>query len=368
MAAVQSLRHEAMAAGNLKQTPQCRCVIQTSGATISILPAEPQVVCVPVYAPAVYGAWAYPAYPPYSFPVPAGFVYEPGFWIGFGPPIALASLGPFWGWGWVDWGRHDIAVDPARYALASGGRAAFSGSTWVHDAVHRGGVAYADPGTRARFDAARVSALTTAARSGVGRGATTAAARFGSAGSDAVRRGAGRFGASATIRGGAAASQHEVPFHVGGGCTARPQPIAGRRSMLARARPTAARDFTAGPHFTTVAEWEVAQVVAACRTSQWVGRMAAAQEGEVAHTGVARHMAVVARTAAAIAAESLVRAEVAGIEQVAAGNSAAGRMVERKRNPSNRPSESKRVLAASVSTNGSAAHRQELDPHPPTEG
>jgi hypothetical protein len=26
---------------------------------------------------------------------PAGFVYEPGFWIGFGPPIALASLGPF---------------------------------------------------------------------------------------------------------------------------------------------------------------------------------------------------------------------------------------------------------------------------------
>jgi hypothetical protein len=41
MAAVQSLRHEAMAAGNLKQTPQCRCVIQTSGETISILPAEP---------------------------------------------------------------------------------------------------------------------------------------------------------------------------------------------------------------------------------------------------------------------------------------------------------------------------------------
>jgi hypothetical protein len=116
MAAVQSLRHEAMAAGNLKQTPQCRCVIQTSGEAISILPAEPQVVCVPVYVPAVYGAWPYPAYPPYSFPVPAGFVYEPGFWIAFGPPIALASLGPFWGWGWVDWRGHDIAVDPGCYA------------------------------------------------------------------------------------------------------------------------------------------------------------------------------------------------------------------------------------------------------------
>jgi Protein of unknown function (DUF3300) len=73
MAAVQALRREAMAAGNLKQTPQCRCVIQASGETISILPAEPQVVCAPVYSPVVYGAWPYPAYPPYSFPVPAGF-------------------------------------------------------------------------------------------------------------------------------------------------------------------------------------------------------------------------------------------------------------------------------------------------------
>jgi hypothetical protein len=110
MAAVQSLRHETMAAGNLKQTPQCRCVIQTSGETISILPAEPHVVCVPVYSPAVYGAWPYPAYPPYSFPIPAGFAYEPGFWIGFGPPIVLASLGPLWGWGWVDWVHDDIAL------------------------------------------------------------------------------------------------------------------------------------------------------------------------------------------------------------------------------------------------------------------
>ena len=67
MAAVQSLRHQAMETGNLKQTPQCRCVIQTSGETISILPAEPQEVCVPVYSPVVYGAWPYPAYPPDSF-------------------------------------------------------------------------------------------------------------------------------------------------------------------------------------------------------------------------------------------------------------------------------------------------------------
>ncbi len=100
MAAVQSLRQEAVAAGNLKQTPQCRCVIHTSGGSVSILPADPQVVCAPIYTPAVYGPWPYPAYPPYYyFPVPVGFAFAPGLWIGFGPPIELAAFGPFWGWG-----------------------------------------------------------------------------------------------------------------------------------------------------------------------------------------------------------------------------------------------------------------------------
>jgi hypothetical protein len=193
MAAVQSLRHQAMAAGNLKQTPQCHCVIQTSGETLSILPADPQAVCVPVYRPVAYGAWPYPAYPPVAFPDPVGFAYAPGFWIGFEPPIVLASFSPLWGWGWVDWGHREIAVDPGRYALAAGGHASFSGSAWVHDAGHRGGIAYADPATRARFDTARVSAL-------------TAAARFGNG---AVH--GGRFGAAAT-RGGTAPSHREAAF------------------------------------------------------------------------------------------------------------------------------------------------------------
>ena len=250
MAAVQSLRHEAMAAGNLKQTPQCRCMIQTSGETISILPAEPQVVCVPVYSPAVYGAWRYPAYPPYSFAAPVGFAYEPGFWIGFGPPIVLASFGPLWGWGSVDWGHHDIAVDPGRYALASGGHVAFSGGMWVHDPAHRGGVAYADAGTRAHFDAARVSAVTAGAR-GAGRDAA-AAARFG-ARSEAAHGGAGRFGAPAAIHAGGGASHREAAlrgaaaFHGGatfhGGPGFHGAPAAHSRAA-SHAGPTA---FHAGP-------------------------------------------------------------------------------------------------------------------------
>jgi hypothetical protein len=216
MAAVQDLRHQAMAAGSLKETPQCRCVIRVSGATVAILPAEPQVVCVPVYSPRVYGRWSYPTYPPDYFSVPVGFAYPPGFWIGFQPPIVLASFGPLWGWGWVDWGRRDIAVDSGRWALASGGRAPFSGNVWVHNPAHRGGVPYADAATRARFNSARVSALTAATRAGGTRDAA-AAARFGggahiaAAGGEAGRAG-GRFGAAA-IRGGGARFHNEAAYH-----------------------------------------------------------------------------------------------------------------------------------------------------------
>jgi hypothetical protein len=217
MAAVQSLRQQAMAAGNLKQTPQCRCSIHASGNVISILPAEQQVVCVPVYSPAVYGPWPYPAYPPYYFPVPAGFAYAPGIWIGFGPPIELTVFGSFWGWGWVDWGHRDIAVDPGRYALASDGRPFFSGNVWVHDPAHRGGVAYADPVTRSRFDAARVSALAMSARGGAGRGIAAArvgdTSRFATARGEVAHGGADRFGAVAPVHGGAVAHRQEGGVH-----------------------------------------------------------------------------------------------------------------------------------------------------------
>jgi hypothetical protein len=75
-------------------------------------------------------------------PCPGWFRLSTGLLDRLGQPIALAVFGPLWGWGWVDWGHHYIAVDPGRYALASGGHPAFSGSIWVHDPAHRGGVAF----------------------------------------------------------------------------------------------------------------------------------------------------------------------------------------------------------------------------------
>ena len=147
MAAVQSLRHEAMAAGNLKQTPQCRCVIQTSGETISILPAEPQAGLRAGLQPRRLRGVALPgvsALLPSRFR--SGSPTSRGSGSALDRPSNWRSFGPLWGWGWVDWGHHDIAVDPGRYALASGGRPAFSGSVWMHDPAHRGGAAYAGCG------------------------------------------------------------------------------------------------------------------------------------------------------------------------------------------------------------------------------
>ncbi len=181
MAAVQALRHDAMAAGNLKATPQCHCVIQTSGDNIAILPSDAQVVCVPVYNPrAVYGAWPAPEYPPDYFPIPVGFSFEPGYPIGFWPIIELADFGPLWGWWSLDWGHNDIIVDRGRFA-ALDSRPAFAGNVWVHDPAHRGGVAYSDPAVTARFGAARVAAVTSAGRATVRGSAAGFSAHAGAA-------------------------------------------------------------------------------------------------------------------------------------------------------------------------------------------
>ncbi len=150
MAAVQQLRHEAMAAGNLKQTPQCGCTIKTSGEYISIEPVPAEQIVMPVYSPTVaYGEWLYPGYPPFAFPPPVGFAFAPGLAIGWYPPIYLAAaFDPWWNWGWFNWGGGFIAVDPGRFAVIGGGRLAASGGVWVHDPAHRGGVAYANAGGR----------------------------------------------------------------------------------------------------------------------------------------------------------------------------------------------------------------------------
>ena len=244
MSEVQRLRHAAQAAGNLKATPQCHCVIQTSGETISIMPSDTQTVCIPVYNPrVVYGAWPEPAYPPDEFPPPPSFAFEPGIEIGFLPPIELVAYGPIWGWGSIDWGRHDIVVDNGRFAALAPGRGAFAGGVWVHDPAHRGGVAYRDPAVTARFGAARVAAMTAAGRAGAIRAAAGGAhvagggafARTGSGGVPVTRHGSFAAGP------GAGPSRHAAAAFHAGGLARGPGPVGG-------GGPVARAQFSPGGH------------------------------------------------------------------------------------------------------------------------
>ena len=87
MDSVQRLRRQAEEAGTLQSSPQQ--TVTTQDQTITVEPANPNVVYVPVYDPTVvYGAWPYPDYPPCYFP-PPGFVFGPPVWPGFwwGPVI-----------------------------------------------------------------------------------------------------------------------------------------------------------------------------------------------------------------------------------------------------------------------------------------
>ena len=95
--AVQAMRQRAQQSGNLTSTPQE--AVSTEGQTITIQPADPDVVYVPEYDPwDVYGE------PVEYYP---GWVGDPeafaGPGIAFGLGIGVGVFGGF-GWGWHHWG------------------------------------------------------------------------------------------------------------------------------------------------------------------------------------------------------------------------------------------------------------------------
>jgi hypothetical protein len=147
MEAVQRLRQRAQAAGTLASTPEQLVVTQDQ--TISIAPASPQTVYVPVYHPDLaYGTWPYPAYPPaLPYPPPAIVVGGPVISFGFG----IGIVRPLWGWHHWDWHRRHIRIHPPRFHGIDPHRPPPRGDVWQHDPTHRRGVPYRDPPTRDRF-------------------------------------------------------------------------------------------------------------------------------------------------------------------------------------------------------------------------
>jgi hypothetical protein len=112
MDAIQTLRFKAQKAGNLKTTPQqivtvTNIVVQQTNVTevvnvtkevIEVAPADPTVIYVPSYPPAIYYPW-YPYYP-------------------YAAPLVSFSVGFFWGAAWAshwnnhcNWGHGNVDID-----------------------------------------------------------------------------------------------------------------------------------------------------------------------------------------------------------------------------------------------------------------
>ena len=155
MARVQVLRAQAQAAGNLKTTTQQIVAVQTAGSAqvIVIEPAQPSVVYVPVYQPTVvYGAWGYPAYPPYYWaPPPAysppGSAFVAGFFWGFVVRGVTHSL-----WGGFRWDRREVNINVNHYnSIHINKRMEVNNNVFVHNPARRGKVPYRDARSRDNF-------------------------------------------------------------------------------------------------------------------------------------------------------------------------------------------------------------------------
>jgi len=164
MAAVQRLRQKAEESGGLKTTDQQKVTTEATTAadgstqqTIIIEPANPQVIYVPSYNPAVvYGGWPYPTYPPAYFPPPPGYAFGSGALLGFGLGIAVG--GAIWGWGNCNWGGGDVNINASKYNNINVNKPKISGDRWQHDPSHRKGVAYRDQRSKQKFGQSRPGA------------------------------------------------------------------------------------------------------------------------------------------------------------------------------------------------------------------
>jgi recombinational DNA repair ATPase RecF len=133
---------------------------------IRIEPANPQVVAVPAYDPTiVYGAWPYPAYPPY-YPYPPGYFATGALVFGAGVAVGAAL------WGGADWHGGEVNINNnisnnftnnvnnrteararvEQRAASGSGTAGQNRGTWQHNPEHRKGVQYRDTGTQQRYN------------------------------------------------------------------------------------------------------------------------------------------------------------------------------------------------------------------------
>jgi hypothetical protein len=230
LAAVQTLRARAEAAGNLKSTPQ-QTVTRTAQPgpggsqqpVITIAPTDSRMTYVPIYDPGtVFGAWPYPDYAPFAW-YPPGAVA--GGVLAFGASVAAgAAL-----WGGVDWRRGNVVVDVNRYN--SFNRTRITNNIWNHNPAHRGAVPYRDRAVADRFGDGNRGAARDAARNRTNAGQRDLARPGGTnAGRDAATgRNAAGNAASGRDRGAKAGTQARGKPQAGSNRTAANKPGTAQR-------------------------------------------------------------------------------------------------------------------------------------------
>ena len=162
MDTIQSLRAKAQAAGNLKTTKEQTVIVEQK--IIKIEPASPQVIYVPAYNPTVvYGAWPYPAYPPYYYYPPGYVATATAFSF-----MAGMAVGAAWGYAWgnTNWNGGNVNINNSQnininnninrqnYAqqLPAGGQ-----GNWQHNPANRKGVPYNGQAVQQRYNQATPS-------------------------------------------------------------------------------------------------------------------------------------------------------------------------------------------------------------------
>jgi Protein of unknown function (DUF3300) len=167
LAAVQTLRAEAQAAGNLKSTPQqvvatepapAGVAAPSGPAPIVIEPVDPGVYYVPVYNPAVaYGAWGYPDYPPFYWS-PPGFIASNI--VSFTAGVAVGAAI----WGGCNWWNHNVIINVNRYNIFNHTNINITNNVWEHNPAHRGNVPYRNAALAERFGRSNKAAAREALR------------------------------------------------------------------------------------------------------------------------------------------------------------------------------------------------------------
>jgi hypothetical protein len=191
MNAIQQLRAQARAAGQLNSNPEETIATNTQGGqtAIQIQPTNPEDVYVPEYNPAdVWGPPPYGYYPPLDYP-------DYGWGFDFYPPVYIGGFfgGLGWGgWGWgCNWFGGSLFLNVGFFnhygfrGFGGGfyGRGGFGGrETWVHNPAHRMGVAYPNQTVANRFGgsvAGRGGFANTRASASFARGSSSFAGRGG---------------------------------------------------------------------------------------------------------------------------------------------------------------------------------------------